>query len=92
MAPALGDEVAAKQVTFYTTYGFRQEQHWTIPLRLWVSKRPHKVRRLASKGARKIVQRIAELDTLSDQQKLWFKHRSEAVSYTHLTLPTTPYV
>lgn len=74
---ATGDEVMAKQVTFYTTYGYRLEQHWTIPLRIWVSKRPHKVRRLASKGARKIVQRIAALDTLTEQQKHWFKYRSE---------------
>lgn len=69
--------MAQKQVTFYTTYGYQSEGRWHIPLRLWVSERPGKVRRLAARGSRTIVRKIAKLDELTEQQKLWFKLRSE---------------
>jgi hypothetical protein len=69
--------MAQKQVTFYTTYGYQSDGRWNIPLRLWVSERPGKVRRLAARGSRSIVRKIAKLDELTEQQKIWFKQRSE---------------
>ncbi len=76
----VGDEritVGKKQVTFYTTYGYQQDQCWIIPLRIWVREKSDVLRRLAAKGARKIIRRRAGLEHLNKVQKHLFMSRAE---------------
>jgi hypothetical protein len=40
-----------EQVTFYPTYGYRDGDHWVIPLRLWVHERRTLVEKLAARIA-----------------------------------------
>lgn len=88
---AVNSETVVKQVTFYPTYGYstgfssagdepvgdHSAQQWRIPLRIWVSEKPGRLRRIAARGARKIIRKIAQIDELNDQQKDWFRRRSE---------------
>ena len=50
-----------KSVTFYPTYGFKQDGQWVIPIRLWVSKpRSLSVRRHANHHTINLVELISK--------------------------------
>lgn len=68
-----------KQVTFYLTYGYQyqKDKDWIIPLRIWVRDKSDVIRRLAAKGARKIIRKKAGLERLTDVQKRLFMSRAE---------------
>lgn len=68
---------AEKQITFYPGYGYQKGDHWFVPLGLWISEELSFLRRGALKGARKIVQTEAEIESLSDDQKALFKLRAQ---------------
>jgi len=69
--------VPGKHVTFYTTYGYREGNTWIIPLRIWVREKSDAFRRLAAKGARRIVRKRAGLENLDENQKDIFMSRAE---------------
>ncbi|OED38105.1 hypothetical protein AB833_20655 [Chromatiales bacterium (ex Bugula neritina AB1)] len=55
-----------KLVTFYSSYGYKNNDQWHIPLRIWGREAPGRTRRIAGKGARKIIRKIVGLDKLND--------------------------
>lgn len=67
-----------KQVTFYPTYGYQQEDDWHIPLRILVREPADFPLRLASKFIRRMLRNKAGLDALTQAQKDLFKYRAEA--------------
>lgn len=72
-----GETAAEKIVTFYATYGYREDDTWIIPLRIWVRERPDFVRRMAAKGAREEIAERAGLESLSESQKDLFMSRAD---------------
>lgn len=68
--------MAQKQVTFYTTYGYLQDNEWHLPMRLQFHESPGRTRRALGHGARKALQKLAGLHHLDDHQKQRFKERA----------------
>ncbi|MGI9205736.1 MAG: phosphatidate phosphatase App1 family protein [Woeseiaceae bacterium] len=80
LLPALSvaqDDDAEKRVTFYTTYGYLENDVWTIPLKAWVHEEPDFARRFVADAARGKLQQRAQVDNLDQTQKLRFEHRIE---------------
>jgi len=78
--PLSADEtktVTEQHVIFYTTCGYIEGHHWIIPMRLWVREKANEIRRLAAKGARRIIRKRAGLEHLDDTQKRIFMSRAE---------------
>lgn len=78
--PVIADEkitVTEKLVLFYPTYGYKDGHHWVIPMRVWVREKPDELRRLAAKGARRIIRKRAGLEDLDETQKRIFMSRAE---------------
>ena len=71
------DSLAERHLVFYPTYGYRMNNSWVIPIRVWAKKDAGKVRRAAVKGARKMVRKIVGIDKLADAEKQLFKLRAE---------------
>lgn len=69
---------AEKQVTFYSSYGFRQGDYWSIPLRIWVREKPDLPFVAAAKIFRRMLKNKAGLTTLTDKQKQLFNRRIQA--------------
>jgi len=70
-------ETAEKRVTLYTSYGYKQDKYWFIPLRAWISEDMGITRSLSLKAARKAIQKKADIEELTDDQKQRFKFRAE---------------
>lgn len=66
-----------KRVTLYTSYGYKQDKYWFIPLRAWISEDMGITRSLSLKAARKAIQKKADIEELTDAQKQRFKFRAE---------------
>ena len=64
-----------KNITLYQTYGYLQDGAWQIPLRLWVSEAPGKLRRLSARGSRKLLRKAIGIDKLTDAQEQRYLHR-----------------
>jgi phosphatidate phosphatase APP1 len=56
-------------ITVYRSYGYMQSGVWHIPLRVWVSEPPGRVRQLSARGGRKVLRKALGIDSLSDLQK-----------------------
>ena len=53
--PSTGNDqkpLAEKRVTFYTSYGYLEDDSWTIPLRIWVSEESDALRQSVAEFAR----------------------------------------
>jgi len=72
-----GKGPAEKQVTFYPTYGYRQEGGWVIPLRIWVHEAPNVMQRGLAKAARAYIAGQAGIDQLSESDKALFERHSD---------------
>ncbi len=73
--PAADD--AEELVTFYNTYGYKQDGEWVIPVRIWVHEKPDFVRLGLAAAARKYLAGKAGISDLSDPEKLLFRRRTE---------------
>ena len=71
------DQAPEKRVTFYTTYGYLENDIWTIPLKAWVHEAPDFARRFVAAAARKELQQRARIAELNDAQIARFTHRVE---------------
>jgi len=65
-----------KNITFYTSYGYLDGDNWIAPVKLWASTPPNKIRRLTARTARTIIQKRADYNELSEDQKKIFAHRT----------------
>lgn len=71
-------QTAEKTVTFYNSYGYLQNDLWTIPLKVWVHEQPDFARRLGARAARSQIQEHAELTELTANQIAYFDERARA--------------
>ncbi len=67
-----------KSVTFYHSYGYLENELWTIPLKVWVHEEPDFVRRLAARAARSQIRKHADLADLSAEQIRHYDKRTRA--------------
>lgn len=75
---AIADESAAeKHVTFYSSYGYQQEDKWIIPLRVWVHEKPDLARQLIARTVRSALGRRAGIEQLSERQEVTYSARVE---------------
>ena len=72
-----GGDAAEKRVTFYPTYGYRQDGGWVIPLLIWVHEAPGLTQQGLVKVARAYIAGKAGIDELSESDKAMFERRSE---------------
>ena len=66
-APSTGGEqepLAEKRVTFYTSYGYLEDDNWTIPLRIWVSEESDTLRQSVAAFARDKLMERSGLESL----------------------------
>ena len=76
--PSTGGEpepVAEKRVTFYTSYGYLEDNSWTIPLRIWVSEESDTLRQSVAVFARDKLMARAGLESLDSGQEAQFMPR-----------------
>jgi len=72
-----GEGSAEKRVTFYPTYGYRQNDEWVIPLRIWVHEAPGVMQRGLARAARAYIAGQAGIDQLSESDKALFERHSD---------------
>jgi hypothetical protein len=75
---AAEEGVPEKNVVFYTTYGFRGDGDWQIPLKVWIYEEPDVVRRLAAKAVIGQLRDRAGIEELTTEQENRFNYRTNA--------------